>query len=105
MSYARLFYHIIWATKRREPLINDENRQAIYPCIVDKVVTLNGFVHALNGMPDHVHLVVTIPATIPNCALRGSGERKLVPSGLTDRQQRSHRPVCVAGRIWCLNCV
>lgn len=64
MSFSRLYYHFVWATKEREPLITDANRPAIYAALAAKVDELRGIVHALNGMPDHVHLVVTVPPTI-----------------------------------------
>jgi putative transposase len=61
MSYYRLFYHFVWATKDRLPLITNANREPIYATIRAKTTELHGIVHALNGMDDHVHLVVTIP--------------------------------------------
>src|SRR5689334_2074636 len=64
MSYYRLFYHIIWTTKQRQPLICDDNETSIYSAIRERVDKLGGMVHAANGMPDHVHLVVTLPPTI-----------------------------------------
>jgi putative transposase len=64
MTYSRLFYHIVWTTKQRLPLITESNEAAIYRVICDKVAELNGIVHAANGMPDHVHLVVTLLPTL-----------------------------------------
>jgi putative transposase len=66
MPYSRLYYHIVWTTKNRLPLITEDNEAAIYRVIMDKVIELNGAVHAVNGMPDHVHLVVTL---LPNLTL------------------------------------
>ena len=65
MPYARLFYHIVWTTKYRQPLINDANREAILKAIAAKIIALNGICHAVNAVSDHVHLVATIPAAIP----------------------------------------
>ena len=66
MPRYRLFYHFVWATKLRLPLITDANRNAIYNAISAKVRLANGIVHAINGMSDHVHVVSTLP---PNIAL------------------------------------
>ena len=66
MPFSRLFYHVVWATKERLPLINASNREPLYADIHAKVQQLKGIVHALNGMADHVHLVVTVP---PNLSL------------------------------------
>ncbi len=64
MPYSRLFYHFIWTTKRRLPLISETNRAIIYGAIVAKVEQVNGIIHALNGMEDHLHLVATVPPTL-----------------------------------------
>src|SRR4051812_32681967 len=61
MPYYRLFYHFVWATKQRLPLITPSNQAAIYGVIRKKVEELDGIVHAFNGMEDHLHLVVGLP--------------------------------------------
>jgi putative transposase len=64
MSYWQTFYHIVWSTKRREPLIIPEVESQIYGFIRNKAIGLGGIVFALNGMPDHVHLVASIPPAL-----------------------------------------
>ncbi len=64
MPYYRLFYHFIWTTKVRLPLITESNQALIYATIRAKVDDLNGIVHALNGMADHLHLVATVPPSL-----------------------------------------
>jgi putative transposase len=64
MSRFRLFYHFVWATKFRTPLVTDMNRDAIYSAISAKTKELKGIVHAINGMSDHIHVVATIPPSI-----------------------------------------
>lgn len=64
MPYYRLFYHFAWATKQRELLITNANRDSIYSCVADKVNEMRGIVHAIGGMPDHLHLVTTVPPSV-----------------------------------------
>jgi len=64
MPYWKLFYHIVWATKNREWLLTPEIEPLVYKLLRSKAVGLGARVHALNGMPDHVHLVVSIPPSI-----------------------------------------
>ena len=64
MSFWRLFYHFVWATKDREPLIAPSIRQSLYRAIAAKVVELEGQVHAIGGTDDHVHLVVSVPPKV-----------------------------------------
>jgi putative transposase len=64
MPRFRLFYHFVWATKLRLPLITDTNREAIFGSIIARTEALGGVAHAINGMPDHLHVFATIPPSI-----------------------------------------
>ena len=61
MSYWRLFYHIVWATKNREPLLKAEWEQDLYGYLWGKATALGCLPHAINGMQDHIHLLISIP--------------------------------------------
>ncbi len=62
--YMEAFQHFVWATLRREHFITSEMERSLYGYIRQRCKTKHVQVHALNGMPDHVHLVVTLPATL-----------------------------------------
>ena len=64
MSYSSLYYHFIWGTKHRLPLITDVNREPVYAAIRATVTAMGSTTHALNGLSDHVHLVASVPPTI-----------------------------------------
>jgi REP element-mobilizing transposase RayT len=64
MPYYRLYYHFVWTTKNRAPFITTHNQQPIFAVIQDKAAALNSIVRALNGMPDHIHLVASVPPSI-----------------------------------------
>jgi putative transposase len=64
MPYWQLFYHIVWATKNREPLLTAESESTVYGFLRTKAIGLGATVFALNGLPDHVHLVAAIPPKI-----------------------------------------
>ncbi len=61
MSYWKLFYHLVWTTKNRQPLLTPEIEPMIYEFLRSKAVRLEAKVFALNGVEDHVHMVVSIP--------------------------------------------
>ena len=61
MPFWRTYYHLVWATKNREPLITPGVEPRLYAYLVAKAAELAAFVYAVNGCPDHVHLIVTIP--------------------------------------------
>jgi putative transposase len=64
MAYWRLFYHLVWATHKRMPLISPEHEPIIHDFLKVKAVGLDATVFAINGMADHVHCVVSIPPSI-----------------------------------------
>ncbi len=61
MSYWRLFYHLVWATKNREPLIGAAEEAAVTRSITMTIADLELVPRAIGFMPDHMHLVVGIP--------------------------------------------
>ena len=64
MAYTKLYYHVIWSTKNREPIITPEIENCIHSFIAKKAIGLRGRVYAINGINDHVHLAVSIPPSI-----------------------------------------
>ncbi|HET7142428.1 MAG TPA: IS200/IS605 family transposase [Anaerolineales bacterium] len=64
MPYSKLYYHFIWGTKNRFPFIDSTLEPQLYRVIASKAQDMGGFVHALGGIEDHVHLAVSIPPKI-----------------------------------------
>ena len=63
-SYYELHYHLVWATKLREPMVLPELQGRLYACIRDKCQALGCIVHEIGGVEDHVHVALSVPATI-----------------------------------------
>jgi REP element-mobilizing transposase RayT len=61
MPYCQLYYHLVWTTKERQPLLAGDREPVVYDFLRAKATGLGGFIYALNGTDDHVHLVVSIP--------------------------------------------
>jgi putative transposase len=60
-TYWRCHYHLVWGTKLRESLI-DEERSAILQRSFRATAHEHGaIVHAIGTMPDHVHVAIAIP--------------------------------------------
>ena len=64
MPYHRLYYHIVWATSGRQPMIVPDVVKVVYSAIWDKAESLQAKVFAIGGIEDHVHLAVGLPPTI-----------------------------------------
>ena len=64
MPYWKLYYHFIWGTKNRMPLIESDIEPDLYRAIAAKAKDLGGFVHAIGGTENHVHLAVSVPPKV-----------------------------------------
>jgi REP element-mobilizing transposase RayT len=64
MPYWQLFYHLVWATKNRQPLLTPEIEPTVHGFLRTKAIGLEATLFALNGTADHVHMVVAIPPKI-----------------------------------------
>ncbi len=61
MTYWKLYYHVVWTTRNREPLIAAEFAADMHRVVAGKAVQLGALVHAVGGVEDHVHLAVSVP--------------------------------------------
>ncbi|MFM8005102.1 MAG: IS200/IS605 family transposase, partial [Dolichospermum sp.] len=64
MALWRLYYHLVWATKERQPLITSEREGKLYGYIISKADELDTIIHAIDGIENHIHLVASIPPKI-----------------------------------------
>lgn len=81
MPFWRTYYHLIWATKRRAPLIQPAVEPRLYACLHSISREIDAPVYALNGWTDHVHLITSIPPRLSVAAvvkrLKGGSARDL----------------------------
>jgi len=59
-TYSNLNVHIVFSTKRREPLINDYLEPELHRYISGIISSEGGQVLAINGTEDHLHIVVKL---------------------------------------------
>jgi putative transposase len=71
MPYWRAFYHLVWATRAREPLITSELEEPIQRVIRAEAHDSKALIHTVGFMPDHVHVVASIPPAIDISSLIG----------------------------------
>ena len=62
-SFTHLVYHIVYATKERRPSIDEAIQPALYAFLGDLLREQGGVPFAVNGMPEHVHLLARLPAS------------------------------------------
>ena len=63
-GYYRLFYHFIWATRDREPLLTGDIEKFAYSLMRQKCRENHGVLTAIGGTENHVHLLVSLPRTL-----------------------------------------
>lgn len=59
-SFTNLVYHIVFATKDRQPLITEAYQDRLYGYIGGTIRGLGGISLAINGTADHVHLLAKL---------------------------------------------
>jgi len=65
MSYTKLRYHIITATKEQKPLLVGQVEQVAHAMLVRNAQEQGAKVFQVGGVPDHTHLVAEVPRQIP----------------------------------------
>ncbi|MCR4856749.1 MAG: IS200/IS605 family transposase [Bacteroidales bacterium] len=64
MSYTKSHYHIIFSTYRRKKTIPEEHERELYAYIYGIANNLNCETYRIGGMPDHIHIFVSLHPTI-----------------------------------------
>ncbi|MDE5647604.1 MAG: IS200/IS605 family transposase [Muribaculaceae bacterium] len=64
MSYIRHYFHIVFSPKGRNSVIQLNAEAEIYSMITSLIMKYKGYVYAINGMADHIHLLVSLPTTV-----------------------------------------
>ena len=62
--FSQLYYHFIWTTKNRQPQLTGYLHNCVLEVIAKNVKDQGGRLIALNAMPDHVHLLVSLSPTM-----------------------------------------
>ncbi|KMQ68655.1 transposase [Chryseobacterium koreense] len=64
MSYIQSLHHIIIRTKHSKKVLPNEHSEELYRYITGYIKNKKSFLYRINGMPDHIHILVGIHSTI-----------------------------------------
>ena len=64
MSYIQSIYHIVFRTYRSELSIIEEHERELYAVIMKQTENLRAKLIRIGGMPDHIHLLVSLPSDL-----------------------------------------
>ncbi|RZK78070.1 MAG: IS200/IS605 family transposase [Pedobacter sp.] len=60
MSYIRMWAHLVFATKNREPLLPKEIRYKVQEHIIKNCKEKSIYLKAINGHTDHIHCLISL---------------------------------------------
>ena len=63
-TYTKLITHIVFSTKNRSPFLDHELRPRLFPYMGGIVRESDGKPILINGIADHVHMLVSMPAKL-----------------------------------------
>ena len=63
-TYSQLYIQVVFAVKRRQNLIPDDHKEELYKYITGIVKNNGQKLLAINGMPDHIHILLVIKPSI-----------------------------------------
>lgn len=63
-TYTSLHYHCIFSTRNREPHIDVDLRPKLFPYMGGIVRSIGGSALLINGVADHVHMLMSLPARL-----------------------------------------
>ena len=69
MSHTHFLYHIVFATKNRFPLIAESWEKELYRYLAGIIKNLGGEPIKINGIADHIHLLVRLGPTMAISAI------------------------------------
>lgn len=65
-TYTQLYVHVVFAVKGRANLISTQWKERLYQYITGIITNKNQKLMVINGMPDHLHLLIGLK---PDCML------------------------------------
>ncbi len=63
-SKTEIYFHIVWATRNRQPLLSADLKRRACELIRNEAARMSCDVLALNGSTDHLHLLARVPGRV-----------------------------------------
>ena len=60
MAYLKIWVHLVWTTKNREPMHTQEMRQEIFDHIGENAEKKGIYIDFINGYVEHVHCLISL---------------------------------------------
>lgn len=63
-TFRQIYYQIVFSTKYRKPALSIEHEDKLYKYIWGVVKNKNCKLYRINGMPDHIHLLIDLHPSV-----------------------------------------
>ena len=60
MTYIKIWVHVVWTTKKREPMLSKEIRGKVFAHIRENAVEKGIHLDFINGYVEHVHCLISL---------------------------------------------
>jgi len=60
MSFVKIWVHLVFATKNREPLLNKELRNNLISHIIENCREKDIYLQSINGYTEHIHCLISL---------------------------------------------
>ncbi len=87
MPFSRMRYHLVWATKNREPLITPEMEELLRSTLFHHAESIGCKIVVTGNVADHIHLILAIPPS------RAASDVVRELKTATSRAIRRHFPI------------
>jgi putative transposase len=94
-TYSTLLAHLVFSTKLRDPWIQPNIEQRLYAYCATVAHSEHGRILAMNGMPDHVHLLISLkPIVAPANFVRAikANSSRFIHETFPDHQRFAWQP-------------
>lgn len=71
MSFISHYYHIVFRTYLSQPTIPEDSKRILFSYIYRIICNKGWKLIRINGYRDHVHILVSLPATVKVCDVAG----------------------------------
>ncbi len=63
-TFTRIYYHIVFSTKYRDPCLTIENREKLFKYIWGIINKKDCHLYRINGVEDHIHILTDLKSNI-----------------------------------------
>ena len=63
-TFAQIYYHIVFSTKHREPVLRADDKEELFRYIWGIIRNKNSHLYRINGVEDHLHILSSLHPSV-----------------------------------------